>query len=363
MNRYRVLALFAVSLSAACSGKGDAAQTKSDTAANVAQPALRVSVAGIEARKMPRLLTLTGSIVADRQSDIAANVAGRIVSAPIERGQRVSQGQVIAIVDARSAGFSATAASAQHKVAETQQKQAQADCDRADSLMAREAISKQEYDRLKTSCSSQVFSAEAAKANAELAQKQLGDTTIRAPFDGEIGERYVNVGEYTQPQTRVASIVRVRPVRVQISVPESAVPLVKQGQTLNVRVAAYGERDFPATVKYVAPSLRAQTRDLVVEALAPNTDGSLKPGMFATVQLLIGEEELPTVPGDAVRTDPDGVTKRIFIARSGQAWEMVVRTGASRDGRTAIMEPLNGDEKVIVKPAPTLRDGTAIEVK
>ena len=347
----------AVTLSAtAC--RRDAPQPTPRDAGRAGTIAVRVKTAAIEPREMPRLLTLTGSIVADRQSDVAANVAGRVLSAPVERGQSVRQGDTLAIVDARAAGFSAAAAAAQVKAAETQVAQARADCERAESLLAKGALSKAEYDRLHTQCTAQVYSATAVKASADLAQKNVGDTTIRAPFDGTVGERYVNVGEYVQPQARVVSLYRIRPVRIQISVPEEATPLVTQGATLEVHVAAFGERTFPATVRYIAPALRPQTRDLIVEAVAPNPDGALKPGMFATVMLEVGRDTQPTVPAEAIRTE--GTTHRIFIARGQVAWEMVVRTGATREGRTAVLEAFNPEDRVIVSPPPGLHDGSAI---
>jgi membrane fusion protein (multidrug efflux system) len=321
-------------------------------------PPITVETAPVEIRKMPRFLTLTGSIIADRQSEVAANVSGRITSAPVERGQAVRRGQVLAVVDSRAAGLSASAAFAQSKVAETQEKQAHADCERADLLMQKGAISKSEFDRMKSQCSAQVFSAKAAVASADLARKQLGDTIVRAPFDGIIGERYVNVGEYLQPQTKVASVVRVNPVRVQISVPESATPLIKQKQKLAVKVAAFGDREFPATIEYVAPALRAQTRDLIIEAVAQNEDGALRPGMFSTVSILVGEEDQPTVPEMAITQE--GTTRRLFLVRGGQAWEMVVRTGTKKEGRIATLEPLAAGERVVIKAPPGLHDGVAV---
>lgn len=350
----------AMAFAAACSGgakKADeppAAQKPKEPTPGV----VSVETKPIEIKKMPRYMTLTGTILADRQSEVAANVSGRIISSAVERGQPVKQGQVIAVVDSRSAGFSASAATAQSKVAEAQLKQAESDCDRADKLLQQGAISRVEHEKLKTACSSQVFSATAARANADLAQKQLGDTTIRAPFDGVIGERYINVGEYVQPQTKVASVYRINPVRVQISVPESATPLIKAGDSLNVRVAAWGDRDFPATIKYVAPALRQATRDLLVEAIAENSDGALRPGMFASVHLLVGEADEPTVPQNALKID--GATKRLFLAKNGQAWEMVVKTGASREGRVAVQEALTIQDRVIIQPPPGLRDGAAV---
>jgi membrane fusion protein (multidrug efflux system) len=353
--RYGILV--AALLFAGCGSRSESAERTHD--GNVAPPAVKVTTAAVQILKMPRYLTLTGSVVADRQSEVAANVAGRVTAAPIERGQAVKAGQVLAIVDARGFAFSASAAQAQSKAAEEQQRLAESDCARADALMEKGAVSKQEYDRMKTQCAAQGFSASAAQANADLAKKQLGDTTIRAPFDGIIGERYVNVGEYTLAQSKIASLYRINPVRIQISVPEAATPLVKQGETIKVQVAAWGERDFPATVKYVAPALRQSTRDLLVEAVAENKDGALRPGMFATVQLLVGEEQQPTVPVEAVQVD--GTVKRLFLARGNQAWEMVVRTGATKDHRVAVLEPLTADERVIMQPPPGLHDGAGIQ--
>lgn len=327
--------------------------------AEIALPPVKVETAPITTQKMPQYLTLTGSIGADRQSEIAANVSGRVTNTYVERGMPVKQGQVIAIVDSKAANFQQAAAVAQSQVAQTQVALAKQDCERADTLFAQGAIPKSEFDRLKTQCTAQLYSATAAQANADLAGKLAGDTIIRAPIDGFIGERYVNVGEYVTPASRVASVYAVNPARVTISVPEQAVALVKPGQELNVEVSAYPEHPFPATVRFVSPSLRAATRDLLVEAVAKNDDSSLRPGMFATVRLTVGEADQPTVPVEAIRSD--GTTHRLFLARKGTAFEVVVRTGVEKDGRVAVLDTFQPDEKVVVKPPPGLRDGAAIQ--
>jgi len=321
-------------------------------------PAVAVETADVQHEKMPRYLTLTGSVMADKQSEVAANVAGRVATTYIERGQPVKAGAVLAIVDSKAAGFQAAAAMAQSQAAETQVAAARQDCDRADTLFKQGAMAKAEYDRQKSQCTAQLFQANAARANADLAGKLAGDTVIRAPIDGIVGERYVNVGEYVQPASKVASLFAVDPVRVSISVPERAVAQVQPGQTLDLTVSAYEGRTFPATVKFVSPALRAGTRDLIIEASAENKDLALKPGMFATVLLATGEEEQPTVPVEAIKSE--GTIKRMFLAREGQAYEMVVRTGVVKDGRIAVLEPLQAGAKVIVKPPPGLRDGASI---
>jgi membrane fusion protein (multidrug efflux system) len=277
----------------------------------------------------------------------------------VERGQPVKAGQVLARVDSKAAGFQAAAASAQSQAADTQVEQAKQDCARADSLFSQGALPKAEYERAKTQCTAQLYGANAARAQADLAGKLAGDTIIRAPIDGMIGERYVNIGEYVTPNARVASVFSVNPVRVSISVPEPVVSQVREGQTLNVRVSAYPDRDFPAVVRFVSPSLRPLTRDLIIEAFAQNDDSALRPGMFATVLLLTGEEEQPTVPKGAIKAD--GTVRRLYVAKDGTAHEVVVRTGVEKDGRIAVLEALATGEKVIIKPPPGLRDGTAIQ--
>jgi membrane fusion protein (multidrug efflux system) len=308
---------------------------------------------------MPRFVTLTGTILADRQSEVAANVAGRILATYIERGQPVKQGQALAVVDGKTASLSAAAAAAQQKAAETQMALAVADCERADRLFQQGAATKAEYERLKTQCAAQMSTADAARANAGVAAKLAGDAVIRAPLDGVVGERYVNVGEYVQPMTKVASVYAIDPVRVSISVPEHEVASVQRGQSVDVQVAAYGGRVFPGTVRYIAPALRPQTRDLIVEAVVANKDGALKAGMFATVRLLVGTEEQLTVPEAAVKAEE--ATRRLFVARNKKAVELVVRVGETRDGRVAILDDLQPTDQVVINPPPALRDGTALQ--
>jgi membrane fusion protein, multidrug efflux system len=356
----RILPVLAgLALFAACSRPGPATAVSSTTARATAPQPIAVETAPVERLTMPRYLTLTGSVVAERQSEVAANVAGRVAATYIERGQPVKAGQVLARVDSKAASFQAQAATAQSRAADTQVEQARQDCARADVLFSQGALAKAEYERQKTQCTAQLYSANAARAQADLAGKLAGDTIIRAPIDGVVGERFVNVGEYVQPSTRVASIYAVDPVRVIISVPEPAVSQVREGQTLNLRVSAYPDRDFPAAIRFVSPTLRPNTRDLIVEAQANNPDRALRPGMFATVLLLVGEEEQPTVPVSAIATD--GTIRRLYVAREGTAHEMVVRTGVEKDGRIAVLETLSPDERVIVKPLAGLRDGTAIQ--
>ncbi len=341
----------------ACSGGegGPDAGARADAAAPI-----QVEVATVEPRALPEVLTLTGSVIAERQSDVAANVAGRVVSAAIERGQRVAQGQALVVVDARAAALSLEASTAQAELARAQAAQGREDCARAERLRAAGTLTQAEFERQITACRTMQLQADAAAAQAGLAAKNATDTTVRAPFAGVVGERYVNVGEYVQPATRIASLFVFDPVRVKISVPEAVVGRIREGQTLDVRVSAWPDRTFPARVDYVSPALRSETRDLVIEARASNPEAALRPGMFATVELATRTSTMATVPEEALVKD--GAAHHLFLVRDGRAFELVVEVGLTREGRTAIKEPLETGTQVVLRPPPGLRDGAPLKV-
>ena len=349
--------MIAVVALASCKKPEASADNQKKTA--ISLPPVTVQTDAIVLQKMPKYLLFTGSVGADRQSDVAANVAGRVTSVYVERGMPVKQGQVIAVVDSRTAGLQVAAAVAQNQAAQTQLQFAKQDCERAEKLFSQAAISKTDFERLKTQCTSQLYQANATQANADLANKAASDTVIRSPFEGIIGEKFVNIGEFVQAPTRVASVFAINPVRVSLSVPESAVSLVKEGQSLMLGVSSWPGRDFPATVRFVSPALRPTTRDLIIEAQAANPDSALRPGMFATAKIEVGEAEQPTVPVAAIVAD--GTVKRMFLARAHQAFEMIVRTGVTKDGRIAVFEPLTSADLVIVSPPPGLQDGASIQ--
>ena len=121
-----------------------------------------------------------------------------------------------------------------------------------------------------------------------LANKLMSDTAVRAPFAGLVAERAVSVGDYVTKGTRVATVVSIDPLRVELTVPEQAVSRIKVGQPVRLTVDAYPGEEFAATVRFVSPSLRVDQRALTVEAIVPNTDARLKPGFFATALIAAG---------------------------------------------------------------------------
>lgn len=324
-----------------------------------AETKVRVDAVPVVEVPMPELLTLTGQLRASQESDVAADANGKVAATMVERGQRVKQGDTLAILDARGASITASAAAAQSSLAQAQLEQAKRECDRVESLFKTGAISQAEYDRTTSQCKTTQFQVAAAQAQQQNAQKIVGDAVIRAPFSGVIGERFVNVGQYVQPSTRVVSLYAPDPLRLELTVPEANVGAIKPDMPVSFTVASHGEKLFAGAVKFISPNVRPSTRDLVVEALVPNADLLLRPGMFAVARLPVGERKLPVVPQGSIKTEEG--TSRVWLVDGKRIQERVVQLGGDREGKVAIVSGVKAGDQVVLQPGPDVRDGALVQ--
>lgn len=308
---------------------------------------------------MPKLLTLTGSMIPNEASDVAANASGAVLSTSVERGAFVEKGEVLAKLDARTAALSTAEAMATANAAKANVEIAQAECDRVEKLFKANAISGVEYDKQHAACTSAIWSAKVADARVDLAKKGLGDATVRAPFAGMIAERYVSAGEYVQPASKVARVVSIDPLRLEIVVPEQSVPLVKVGLDVDFKVSAFPDQTFKGAIRYIGPSLRPGSRDLLVEAVVPNGDKKLRPGMFATAKIALGERPAPVIPKAGVRVD--GTLRRVFVVVGDHLEERLVKLGEEKDGVFEVEQGVAAGEKVVTPLTPEVRDGAKVK--
>src|SRR5690606_38081991 len=164
---------------------------------------------------------------------------------------------------------------------------------------AKGAVTDLEYDQVTAKCKTAPLDLAAAQARQTLAAKNVGDGVIRSPFAGVVTERYVEVGEYVQASSRVVSLAQVDDLRLEFSLPEANFTHVKVDADVKFRVVAYGDTVFHGKVTHISGAVR-DTRDVLVEAAVANPDRKLLPGMFADVELVVGQRTLPSVPKAAV---------------------------------------------------------------
>ena len=388
-----VIALIAAGAlaSGACSS-GDAKAREQQTT----PPVVSVSAVAATERPIARFIRATGSLMAEEQADVAAETAGRVVAAGIERGTPVSQGAELirlsatdtdaqlkeaeanaAQIEARL-GITGGAALDVNAVPEVQNAKASADLAQAEfarikSLLDQRVVSQSEYDQRRTQAEAarqqyeaakngaaqQYQSLQAARARVSLAHKAFTDTVVRAPFNGVVAQRLVTVGDYVTKGMKVAVVVRVNPLRVQLTVPEQAVSAMAPGQPVTFEVDAYPGRQFEGTVKYVSPALQADQRALTVEALVPNGDGVLKPGLFATARIeQPGRTPGVLVPAASVQTMSG--TSRVYVVAGDHAEERIVTTGETVGDLIEITKGLKVGERVATKNVAQLADGIKV---
>jgi len=370
-------------------------KTKDQTAAAAATVAVAPAVA-VE-QPIARFIRASGTLMAEEQADVAAETAGRVIAAPVERGTPVSQGAELvrlsstetdaqlkeaqanaAQIEARL-GFTSGGSFDVNDVPEVQNAKAsyelaQSEFARIKSLLDQKVVSQSEYDQRRTQmeasrqqyeaakngAAQQYQSLQAARARVALARKAFTDTVVRAPFNGVVAQRLVSVGDYVTKGMKIAVVVRVNPLRVQLTVPEQFISAISVGQPVGFVVDAYPGRQFEGRVKYIAPAVQADQRALTVEAVVPNPKGDLKPGLFATARI---EQHARTpgvlVPAAAVQTSSG--TSRVFVVNGDHVEERVVSIGQTVGDATEITNGLKAGERVATTNVATLVDGMKVK--
>jgi multidrug efflux pump subunit AcrA (membrane-fusion protein) len=390
---------------------GSKANVRNDESTAAVQPAVvDVTTASAIVRELPRFFEATGSLTGDQQTDVAPSVAGKVVAIGVELGSYVKRGQMIVRlddVDAKLRVQQALAQVEQSKAALRQAEEkvgvrpgqsydlnkvpevanarvalelAEKNLRRAEKLIESGDVSKSLYDQQKAqrdqlkevyesavSLARQNFAAVAtARANVANAESQLGlarrslsYALVFSPIDGFVSERTADLGEYVSPTNKVATIVRVNPLRVRIDIPEQAISSVTVGQSVSVTTSAWPDKNFSGRVARISPNVTPTSRTMTVEAEIENASGALKPGQFATVRILQSRAEPAVlVPSRAVRTE-SGVS-RVFVIKDGRAQERLVQLGQSEGDLVEIKGGVAADELVATSNIEQLSDGMAV---
>ncbi|HEY8430958.1 MAG TPA: efflux RND transporter periplasmic adaptor subunit [Sandaracinaceae bacterium] len=399
-RRSELRAALPLALALALSACGGGEDGRAAAATSSEPEPIPVRVAAVEARQRPVALELDGTLIADEESQVTPVVAGRVVEVLVERGSIVREGDPLVRlrdVDFRLAARSARAQLEQARArlgmqsasatpprpeeqpdvvaARADMELAASNLARAEELAQRGVLSPQaleearsraagareRYQTALNNARASIAALESARAALSQATTSAAEATVRAPFAGEIADRRVSVGEYVSPQTPLVTLVRTDPLRIELQVPQRHLTAVQPGQTVVLSVDAIEGRTFEARVRYVSASVRQDTRGLTVEAVVPNPDRLLRPGLFATARLETGgTEEVAVVPSSAVLTTA-GVS-RAFVVREGRIEERVLSVAAREEGSVVVAEGLSPGEQVVVEGLERLADGVPVTI-
>ena len=317
-------------------------------------PPESVTTAKAETMDWQGARSAVGSVVAVRSVILAAELTGTVRSIEFESGSTVKKGAVLVRQD-------------------TSSEEAQLASSLADLELAKQTLERARNlrkDQVNTQAELEAAEARAKQAQATVDQLRatIAKKVIRAPFDGRVGIRQMDLGQMLSPGTPVVSIQTVDPIYVEFQLPQQALATVKLGQKVSVGVDVFAGRSWTGEVTTINPEVDPATRNVRMRATVPNPDGQLTPGMFANVEVLSGQKNsVVAVPVTSVIFAPYGDS--VFITEPGKdaagkpatvVRQKFVRLGERRGDFVAVVSGLNAGEMVVANGAFKLRNGLTV---
>jgi RND family efflux transporter MFP subunit len=389
---------------AACSGTGSA-QSRGDNA-----PPPRVKWIAVHADTVRRSIDIVGTLAAAEEVVVSSEVEGKVSRIRADLGDRVAAGAVLVELDREKLEYRYNASRAAWQRARARYgldnngraadgnghggaaiadrpvestpdvKKAAADLAQADQAVtrarelarrgllpnqqlddaeARYQSAKASYDAAVQNARNLRADIDAGEANMNLAERELRDTFVRAPFDGFVQKRLVSPGMFVRVQSPVMSLVKVDPLKLTGEVPERMAPWVRVGQAVQVRVDAYPDRVVPGAIARISPAVNQQTRAFPLEATVPNRDGTLKPGTFARARIVSDKvDQVLAIPVGALQYRY-GVN-RVFIIKGDRLVAREVKTGDRLGDRMEITAGVQPGDRIVVADVEPLADGLRV---
>ncbi|CCE04627.1 putative RND efflux membrane fusion protein precursor [Bradyrhizobium sp. STM 3843] len=324
--------------------------------ANMKPPPISITAAVAKSETVPNLLSAVGDLAAVHQVNVTSDVSGRITDIMFTPGSSVKQGTpLLQLYDAPDQGDLAN-----YKAQATV---AQLSLDRAKQLASRQFGPQATVDQAQATFDQ--ANAMIAKTEALIAQK-----LVRAPFDGELGVRKVEVGQYLSAGTQIVSLTDLSELWANFTVTEKDSGNLQVGQAVRINVDAYPGRTFEGKITTIEPQISADTRNIRVQATIPNPDHILKPGMFATTTVVLPDKPpVVTVPETAVDYTLYGDSVFVINEKKGDdgkttltADRTYVQTGDRIDGRAVILKGLKDGDRVVALGQVKMQSGAAVAI-
>ncbi len=322
-----------------------------------------VMITQVEAWHVVDRIEATGQLLAKSEASIAAQVGGEVTSIDVEDGDSVSSGQVLIRIDPERRELEVASARAHVTEATAGVAERRREARRLESLRTKNAISEAALDAAHTAVDLATSRHEATKARLGIAERALRDSQISAPFAGFIARRLVNRGEYVSPGQALFELVALDPIEVEFHLAEVDSSRAVLAAPVTVRVAPYPDESFAARVSAISPTINSSTRTLRVKAVLSNSEGRLRPGLFARVDLGVNErDDVPMVPEEVVLQRADGAV--VFrLLDDDRVTRVNVRLGVYRAGSVEIVEGLHAGDHVVIRGQADLIDGSRVELR
>lgn len=304
---------------------------------------IQVRTYTVHSEKLGVRVTTVGTILSNEEVEIRSEISGRIDRLSFKEGSTVKQGELLLKIND-------TELKAQLLRGESHQELAEQQEERYRLLYEKNLVSKEEYDNAITNLNM-------AKAEAQLIEAQIYKTEIRAPFDGNIGLRYVSEGSYVTPTTLITTLQDIGIVKIDFSIPEKYAGTIKAGDKITFTVQRTS-RTFTGAIYAIQPKIEPGTRTLRVRATSPNRDGALLPGALASVNVFMEEKHVLMIPSYALVPELKG--QKVFLLKNGKAEPQSVDIGMRTDERLEVTQGLQAGDTLIISALLQLKPGMAV---
>jgi RND family efflux transporter MFP subunit len=321
-------------------------------------------------------ISANGYVVARTKASVSAKIPGRLEYLGVREGSNVKRGEVIARIE--SADYQAALGAARADVAqiEAQLVQARRDLERAKLLEQQKVISSVEAENAVTKVDVTMAQLNASRARTKLAEVNLENTRVRAPFDGTVLRKDAEVGEIVAPasagggltRTAIVTMADLATLEVEVDVNEAYIARVRGGQASRITLDAYPDTSFVGQVRQVVPTADRDKATVQVKVSILDRDPRILPEMGAKVVFLKQEGSADTpAPPRRVMVPETAVVRsagdtRVWVVANGTVSSRVVETGPSRNDQVEIRSGLAGGESVVVSPPAALKDGARVRV-
>lgn len=333
-----------------------------DEGAGAPAPSVPVDVVVAERDTVSVVVPSVGGLEANARVRVAAEISGRVTEINFEEGGEVREGDVLVRIGDQELEASLEAAEATLERTRSEAENLRRQVERNEELLERGAISQQAYDDLLTRHESARAGLREAEAQVRLARERLEDATVRAPFDGRVGERDVDRGAYVAPGDPLFLVVDDDPLEIEFSVPERYVGRLELGDPVALTVRSREDTTFRGRVTYMSPVVDPVNRTLKLKARVANPGGELRAGQFADVELDIETRpDALMVPEAALVPRQEGT--EVFLVRDGRAHPVTVTTGVRRPGRVQLLGGVEPGDSVVVAGQQRLQEGTPVTAR
>ncbi|MEX2111000.1 MAG: efflux RND transporter periplasmic adaptor subunit [Gemmatimonadaceae bacterium] len=327
------------------SGNATAAGPGGGAGGPPSMPPMPVDVDTARYQSVVDAVRATGRIEAMQAVDLRPDEQGRVTGLHFFEGQSVARGAPLVRIDDAMLRAQAERAAAERDLARQQ-------LERVRLLRQQNASSAADLERAEAASRS-------AAAALSVLQLQIARSTVRAPFSGVVGQRFVSVGDYVTTGTRLLTLQTVDPQRAVIEVPERHAVRLQRGQNVAFTVAAEPGRTFNAIVDFIDPVVQTANRTIMVKGRAPNPNRVLRPGMFIEARLATATRmNAIVVPEDAIQ--PLRTANVVWAVDGGKASRRVVQLGARSQGVVEILSGIKAGELVVVGGLERMAEGMPV---